>query len=350
MFAVNFTGKNYNRTVIPLTMAGSELEIARSMAFPTIGVVLLGGITDQNQRVPMHNSAGITYSDKSRSIRTVTSLYISEKREGYFNGNKITPDNSYRSPFRIIEKYENMIFDRLEIEGKNRFLCFKSENHGILSGSSDSGAAALGKCIQSILGDELDMVRFENDLRSVSESVGRSFYGGLTVTETDRKTAVTKTISDWSAFNDFTIVGCPFPEPRKPSDIIHENIVKSSVYEDRVNTAKERVKELERLVKEGRIEKIFEMAQRDTEDYHALIESVGVRIINPAMRNFMDKIKSSQSKFWSTYIVTGGTNVFVICHNEDLGKVMDIAERNTLKPVALKVSPGASSLAKSTHA
>jgi len=326
------------------------MEISRSMAFPTIGVVLLGGLSDQDRRIPLHDSAGITYSDENRSIRTVTSLYLSDRREGYFNGHRITPGDSYRSPFRIIEKYEKRILEELQLEENGRFLCFKSENHGILSGSSDSGAAALGKCIQSILGDNLDMVQFENGLRSVSESVGRSYFGGLTITETNRKIAVTKTISEWSAFRDFTIVGCPFPEPRKPSDAIHENIVKSQVYEDRVNTAKERVKELERLAKDGNIEQIFEMAQRDTEDYHALIESVGVRIINPSMRNFIEKVKSSRNKFWSSYIVTGGTNVFVACHNEDIKKVIDIAGQNALKPVPLKVSPGAMSLTSSDHA
>jgi mevalonate-3-kinase len=346
MFAMNNAENNYNGISISCPMNGKEMEISSSVAFPTIGIVLLGGISDQNRRIPMHDSAGIAYSDQMNSIRTVTSLYISDVREGYFNGNRITPDNSYRSPFRIIEKYEKRILDKLRIEGKGRFICFRSENHGILSGSSDSGAAALGKCIHSILGKDIDMVEFENDLRSVSESVGRSFYGGLTVTETDRKKAVTRTIAEWSVFRDFTIVGCPFPEPRKPSDTIHENIVKSRLYGDRINTAGNRVKKLEDLIKNGNLEQAFEMAQRDTEDYHGLIERVGVKIINSEMRAFIENIKEGQKKFWSSYIVTGGTNVFVVCHNRDLEKVMNIAERNVMKPLILKVSSGAMSQEK----
>ena len=344
MFAINYAENNYNGISIPLHMDGREMEISSSTAFPTIGIVLLGGISDQNRRIPMHNSAGIAYSDEKQSIRTVTSLYISDRREGYFNGNMITPDNSYRSPFRIIEKYEHSIFDKLGIEKRNRFICFRSENHGILSGSSDSGAAALGKCIHSILGNDLDLEEFENDLRSVSESVGRSFYGGLTVTETDRKKAFTRTVADWSVFKDFTIVGCPFPEPRKPSDTIHENIVKSQLYEERVKTAGKRVRKLEDLIRDGKLEEIFEMAQEDTEDYHSLIESVGVKIINGSMRSFIEDIKAMQKKFWSSYIVTGGTNVFVVCHNSDTGKVMDIAGGNDLRPLKLKISSGARSM------
>ncbi|WP_393970842.1 diphosphomevalonate decarboxylase [Oxyplasma meridianum] len=325
-------------------MYKKEMEISSSTAFPTIGIVLLGGISDQNRRIPMHDSAGIAYSDEKQSVRTVTSLYISDIREGYFNGNKITPNNSYRSPFRIIEKYESQIFEKLGIVQKNRFICFRSENHGILSGSSDSGAAALGKCIHSILGNDLNLEDFENDLRSVSESVGRSFYGGLTVTETDRKMAVTRTVADWNIFKDFTILGCPFPEPRKPSDTIHENIVKSNLYEERVKTAKDRVRKLESLIKDGKLDEIFEIAQEDTEDYHRMIESVGVKIINRDMRNFIEDIKASQKEFWSSYIVTGGTNVFVVCHNRNLEKVMDIAVGNAMKPLKLKISPGAKSM------
>ena len=322
------------------------MEISSSVAFPTIGIVLLGGISDQNRRIPLHDSAGIAYSDEKRSIRTATSLYISGTREGYFNGNRITPDNSYRSPFRIIEKYEGRIFDKLGMDQKNRFICFRSENHGILSGSSDSGAAALGKCIHSILGNDLDMPEFENDLRSVSESVGRSFYGGLTVTETDRNKAITRTVADWPVFSDFTIAGCPFPEPRKPSDTIHENIVKSELYGERVKTAGNRIRKLEGLVRNGELEEIFDMAQEDTEDYHSLIESVGVKIINGAMRSFIEKVRETRKKFWLSYIVTGGTNVFVVCHNRDLGKVMDIAGGNAIKPLQLKISEGAMSFEK----
>ena len=337
---------NYNRISIPFIMIGKSEEISRSMAFPTIGIVLLGGISDKNRRIPMHNSAGIAYSDESQSIRTVTSLYLSDVREGYFNGNRITPDNSYRSPLRIIEKYEDRIFEKLGIEQKNNFICFRSENHGILSGSSDSGAAALGKCIYSILGDDLDLEEFENDIRSVSESVGRSFYGGLTVTETDGKKAVTRTVADWSVFKDFTIVGCPFPEPRKPSDTIHENIVKSRLYGERVKTAGSRVRKLEDLIQGGKLEEIFELAQEDTEDYHTLIESVGVKIINESMNAFIEHIKAKQKEFWSSYIVTGGTNVFIVCHNRDVEKVMDFAGGNAMKPLKLKISPGALSMEK----
>lgn len=346
MFGINNAENNYNGISISSHMDEKEMEISSSIAFPTIGIVLLGGISDQNRRIPMHDSAGIAYSDEKNSIRTVTSLYISDTREGYFNGNRITPDNSYRSPFRIIEKYEERIFHKLGMEQKNRFICFRSENHGILSGSSDSGAAALGKCIQVILGKDIDMVEFENDLRSVSESVGRSLYGGMTVTETDRKKAVTRTVAGSSEFRDFTIVGCPFPEPRKPSDTIHENIVKSRLYGERVRTAGNRVKKLEDLIKNGKMEEVFEMAQEDTEDYHSLIESVGVKIINVDMRDFIENMKVEQKKFWSSYIVTGGTNVFVVCHNRDVEKVMAVAGNNRIKPLKLKISQGAISQQK----
>ncbi len=50
---------NYNGIPISSHMREGEMEISSSVAFPTIGIVLLGGISDQNRRIPMHDSAGI---------------------------------------------------------------------------------------------------------------------------------------------------------------------------------------------------------------------------------------------------------------------------------------------------
>ncbi|EQD71309.1 hypothetical protein B1B_04531, partial [mine drainage metagenome] len=39
-----------------------------TLAFPTIGIVLLGGVSDSIKRYPLHNSAGIAYTSEKHDI------------------------------------------------------------------------------------------------------------------------------------------------------------------------------------------------------------------------------------------------------------------------------------------
>lgn len=310
-----------------------QREIARERAYPTIGVILLGGLTDDVKRFPRHTSAGITYSSPADDIYSETSLVESEERTGLLDGEAV--GDSYRSPFRIFEKYRE-ILDNYLSSGSNK-IGFISSNRGILSGSSDSGAAALGAAIKSLSVEPLDDVKLENSLRMISESVGRSLKGGLTITEIRDGIPVTEQLLPPEKFSEFRIVGCKFPEKRKPSDVIHSNIVRSGQYPARIKSAREKGEMLRKLASDENIEGIFELAHTDTDEYHALIESVGVRIINGDMRMFMDHINELRKKMWCSYIVTGGTNVFVAVHSGDTGKIVESAGKFNSEPVILKV-------------
>lgn len=310
-----------------------QREIARERAFPTMGVILLGGLTDDVKRFPRHTSAGITYSSPDEDIYTETSLVESDERIGLLDGEVV--GDSYRSPFRIFEQYKD-ILERY-LSSSHNSIGFISRNQGILSGSSDSGAAALGAAIKSLAGKPLDEIELENRLRVISESVGRSLKGGLTITEVKDGIPVTEQLLPPERFSDFRIVGCRFPEKRKPSDVIHSNIVNSEKYPARIESAGSKGQMLRTLSSKGDLEGIFELAHNDTDEYHSLIESVGVHIINNDMRKFMEYVNDLRRKMWCSYIVTGGTNVFVVVHSEDAQKIMEAAGKFNSDPVLLKI-------------
>ncbi len=311
-----------------------QRELVRERAFPTIGIILLGGLTDDITRFPRHPSAGIAYTSVDDGIYSETSIVESDTRIGLLDGN--TVNDSYRSPFKILDRYRSVFQGYLESEdGKVGFI---SKNKGILSGSSDSGAAALGSAIRRIAPSVIDTVELENDLRVISESVGRSLFGGLTLTELHKNGPSTSRLLSPEYFSDFTVVGCSFPEKRKPSDTIHSNIVKSGKYPDRIESTIRKSAQLKELAASKDIEGIFELAQSDTDDYHALIESVGVNIINSDMRKFIKRIREIKKEMWCTYIVTGGTNVFVAVHKEEESAICEEAVKYNSKPTKLKVA------------
>ena len=305
-------------------MSDDIIHYSDARAYPTIGVILLGGISDKTKRIPMHTSAGFAYTGLDQDIWVDTRVMINRGAPfGDLNGDEVQYSESGRSPFVILNHYRNKIFSNLGIRG-DAALSFRSKNVGILSGSSDAGAAAMGSCIAKMAGGVEDMVAFENELRSISESVGRSLHGGLTVTWADGRNARTEQLLGPEAFRDYAVIGCSFNVQRKPSDRIHENAVNSPDYPKRIESTAKKAKELVKLSEEKDIMGIFDLSHQDTGEYHRLNESVGVKIITPEMRKLMQMVEQDRKETWMSYIVTGGSNVFVITERKN---VKEIAER-----------------------
>ena len=306
----------------------------KASAHPTMGIVLLGGLSDPVLRLPYHNSAGICYSLADRESVAETSLTITDdEMENTLNGERINTEDT-RSPFKFIDLYKNQI--NKKYKGN---VYFNSENRNIISGSSDAGAAALGKCISWILPD-INNDELELNMRKVSESAGRSYYGGLTVTEGVHK-PLTRQILDETKFNEYRILSVVFPHKRKPSDDIHFNQPKSDYYKKRILNADQNVITLKELAKKNEIRKIFELAMRDTDDYHYLNSLVDVKIVTDEMKSLMERVQEIRRKFWVTYIVTGGNSVFLVSDKKNAETVKDIALDHSKEIYLLKVAGGA---------
>lgn len=306
----------------------------KASAHPTMGIVLLGGLSDPVLRLPYHNSAGICYSLADKESIAETSLTITDdEMENTLNGERINTEDT-RSPFKFIDLYKNQI--NKKYKGN---IYFNSENRNIISGSSDAGAAALGKCISWILPD-INNDELELNMRKVSESAGRSYYGGLTVTEGIHK-PLTRQILDETKFNEYRILSVVFPHKRKPSDDIHFNQPKSEYYKKRILNADQNVITLKELAEKNEIRKIFELAMRDTDDYHYLNSLVDVKIVTDEMKSLMERVQEIRRKFWVTYIVTGGNSVFLVSDKKNVETVKDIALDHSKEIYLLKVAGGA---------
>ncbi len=328
-------------------MSEDIIHFTESRAYPTIGVILLGGISDKIKRIPRHTSAGFSYTGLGKDIWVDTRVMVNRGNPfGDLNGEEVQYSETGRSPFVILNHYREKIFHNLGIRG-NAALSFTSRNVGILSGSSDAGAAAMGSCISDMAGGIDDMVAFENELRSISESVGRSIHGGLTVTWADGKTARTERLLGPEAFKDYVIIGCSFNVQRKPSDRIHENVVNSPEYPRRIEKTARKARELVRLSEERDIKGIFDLSHQDTSEYHELNESVGVKVITHEMRKLMDMVDADRKETWMSYIVTGGSNVFIITEKKNLKEIADRYKSHCDSQSLLTVADGAKAIFRS---
>ena len=177
-------------------------------------------------------------------------------------------------------------------------------------------------------------------MRKVSESAGRSFYGGLTVTEGIEK-PLTRQILDESKFENYRILSVVFPHKRKPSDDIHFNQPKSEYYKKRIMNADQNVITLKELARKNQIKDIFELAMRDTDDYHYLNSLVDVKIVTEEMKVLMEEVQEIRKKMWVTYIVTGGNSVFLVTEEKDVESIRNVALEHSREIHLLKVTGGA---------
>lgn len=295
-----------------------QINGCETLAFPTIGIVLLGGVSDSSKRYPLHNSAGIAYTSEEHDIYTRTRLFYANEPSVTINGNRVDPVDP-RAPFHLLSRYSSK---SAEVK---RNLSVYSQNNGIISGSSDAGAAALAKAAQEMFCIS-DIQSLENDFRSISESVGRSLHGGLTVTEIVDGVPITRRLLGPEDFSNFVIIAFMFSTTRNPSDTIHSNIVKSPNYGKRISSTAKKCMNLKELAAKKDVKGIFELAMNDTDEYHSLLESVGVHVINDEMCDLIKKLKKQSGNFWRAYIVTGGTNVFVATERQNASKLQEMAD------------------------
>ncbi len=310
------------------------IQGCEALSYPTIGIVLLGGLSDPDRRIPGHPSAGFAYTSCNFNIRTRTRIFFKDGPSSItINGKTIDP-NSPRSPINLINRYLK------ETNIQNGNISIVSNNNGIISGSSDSGAAALAIAAGKIFG-VADPHKLETDFREISESIGRSLFGGLTVTAIRNGKYLTETVVPWSEFDDFRIVAFKFSSSRNPSDVIHSNIVRSPRYKDRTESAVKKCDTVKKLASVNDIRGIFDLSMQDTEEYHELIESVGVRVISGEMRQLITNVSRMRKDFWCSYIVTGGTNVFVPVEKENVDKIKKLSVEFNCGVDILRVAPGA---------
>ena len=177
----------------------------------------------------------------------------------------------------------------------------------------------------------------EDEFSLLAETIGRTLLGRLTLTVADGERAKTDRLLGPGAFEGYSIVAFKFSSDRHPSDRIHENVVVNPGYPDRVRRTDRKAEDLHTLAREKNIEGIFELAMEDTDEYHSLVESSGVQVITDGMKKLQTRIRQ-EIRFWKTYIITGGTNVFVPCRDSDAERVKKLGDGLASGVEVLKVA------------
>ncbi len=143
--------------------------IIRYRAYPTIPIVFVS--STHPDRIPLHNSMGLSVTDIEEKTYVETSVEFSDKTEFILNG-KPLPNERMRDILKVINYFKS-------ISKNDKNVKIESNNYNVFSGSSDAGAAALVFALNDSYRTNLSVDELAEVSMKISESSIRAVYGGL---------------------------------------------------------------------------------------------------------------------------------------------------------------------------
>ncbi|MEM3030554.1 MAG: hypothetical protein QXH27_02355 [Candidatus Micrarchaeia archaeon] len=283
-------------------------ERSTAIAYPTIPVLLLCGLKDPARRIPFYSTMGLAVTDFGERVRTETTVERAPKGISFtVNG---VPVSGKRGADMLA--MARLLCKRARYKGGLRI---SSVNHDIVTGSSDSGAAALATALADFLELKMSKEELAEIARLGSESVYRSLYGGLSLTEVRGGRCIAVQLASPEKLWAWRVFAVPFTElgARHSADEIHERAVRHPHFPERVCSRPSFVKRVRAALRRGDLERVMAIAEEDAMNFHYILEWVGVRVIKDPMFaacNLVRRMREERGvRAWFT--VAGGNMVYV---------------------------------------
>ena len=310
---------------------------AKAVAYPGLPIVFAEGFRDSKLRISTHDHASIAVTDIHHNAKTETSAELTEK-EAAFSLNGAAPSEG-----RALAAVE-IIKDMLPLAAERTGASVQSVNHDILTGSSDSGAAALVTAIDDLLELGLPMTRLIELAKPVSETAYRSLIGGLSSCEVDAKGNIkARQLKDASFFGDLMIYAIPFPELKRfPADNLHLMVTRHKDHPKRSKQVAERLKSLQGFVDGNDLLGFMKIAEAEARTVHTMFSEMGMDVIKPQMEEAINLVLGMRERKIPAYwTVAGGSAVYVLTLHRYAREVTRELKDNNLKYRHYIVADGA---------
>jgi len=288
-----------------------------AVAFPTIPIIFLGGITPN--RKPLYDTMGLAVTSLDETTRTETTVDINSTNvkeisvDFYLNSEKISGLRGNQ----IISSIKSF----MEMGGVKASIKIQSYNYKIFSGSSDSGLAAVFIALNDLFelnytNDEL----LEHSMKG-SESAGRSLYGGLTHTIVENETIKVEQLASDKKLKDLALFSVPFQfDSRISADEIHKRIVTNTSFQNRVIKIPEWVQRIKSSLKDDDLISLLDTAEENIRNAHELLEGANLIIRKPEMMKLCDDIHKMREDNLLAYFLIGGGNLITVATTSQYSK------------------------------
>ncbi|MFH1055994.1 MAG: hypothetical protein V1744_07885 [Candidatus Altiarchaeota archaeon] len=312
---------------------------SHAVAYPGLPVVFAEGFREYRRRISGHSHASLAITDEFEKVRTETKAYATD------SGIEFTLDGASPHGPRVkgaLDMIRKMQSEAVEYTG----IKVDSLNHNILTGSSDSGAAALVTAVDELLGLGLPMERMIELSRGVSETAYRSLVGGLSQCTIDRegKMKVTQ-LARASFFRDLIVYAIPFTIKRLSADDLHLRVVGHPHYPKRSDESKKHIGQLQDIVDRKDLLGFMALMEAEAETVHGMFNDMGMSVIRGEMKDAVNLVAGMRERGLQVYWnVAGGSQVYVFTLEKWVKEVSRELKDHDLRYKRYKVADGAKTL------
>lgn len=279
------------------------MKKSTAVAYPGLPVVFAEGY--RKNRVSMHGHISLALTSVDGLMRTETTVVDSAGGGFLLDGRRLAGDRG-RSMLEMVDLMACKSGSRLKSSVSSR-------NYGILTGSSDSGAAALAVALNDFLGLNLTLDELHEIARLGSETAYRSLYGGLSEYYFRRGVPKARRLAGASKLGDLLIYAVPFPYKRYSADALHKAAVRHPEYQKRISDAEKRILEFKKLLAGGNMTGCLKLMEDDAQQVHSMFEDMGYVVRKGKMRELCGRVEKWRSEgvecYWN---VAGGSVVYVL--------------------------------------
>jgi len=308
------------------------------IAYPTIPIIFLGGITED--RKPLHDVIGLAVTDQKEIVRTETNVKVlsSQYKINFLVDGKSITGKRGNNALTSVKEF-------LKKSDVNVGLDIESRNYEIKSGSSDSGMAALFTALNDALETNYPIEEIAKYAMKGSESAIRSVYGGMSkiIVDQDSEVFGIKLASEEELNNHIGIFAIPFNYSfRVSADEIHSAVVKNPHFKYRLERIPEWTKNIEQALERRDFITVLKNAEENIRNAHDLLEDVGVKVRRKEMMNCCLDIEDMRREGIEAYYLIGGGNMIsVVFPNEQEDLVLSGLKKKGYNPLRYKVASGA---------
>jgi mevalonate pyrophosphate decarboxylase len=309
----------------------------KAIAYPGLPAIFAEGFKDYKSRISGHSHISLAVTDIHEMVRTETTANLAEE------GVKFDLVGLDRENARVTGVY-TVIDSMLALATDRTGISINTKNNGILTGSSDSGAAALVTALDDVLELGLPLPRMIELARHVSETAYRSLVGGLSECIVDENGRLhISQLRGASFFSDVNIYVVSFPEIKRHSaDDLHLRVVNHPHYTKRHEEVERRIGTMHKFLEKNDMKGVLAVMEADAMTVHSMFTEMGLSVIKPEMKvvcDLVDNLRESNIQaFWT---VAGGSHVYIFTQKKYAKEVTHDLKAHDFKYKHYKVAEGA---------
>jgi len=276
-----------------------------AVAYPGLPLIFAEGYG--RNRVSLHGHISLALMSIDGKVRTETSVEPAGAQGAHVFLVDGKPLSGQRGMGML--KIRDMLLARA---ASNCKLAIHSCNHGILSGSSDSGAAALAVGVSHVLKHNIPLHELHDIARYGSETAYRSLYGGLSEYYFANGRPMARCLLHAEELREIVVYAASFDYPRYSADVLHRGVAKHPRYRKRIADVKKRIHEFKSHLIERDFLSCLQLMENDARDVHRMFDEVGLAVRQGRMRDLCASVerwrKDGLPCYWN---VAGASVVYV---------------------------------------